>query len=158
MISIICSGYEHSHWCRLLKAFWVSFLTGLHSGQIMDNVSALKQLESLEYEQSISRVWAECNQSMSKASLQGSAPPATAARPRPLLVETILNISRILLHTMYIWLLEAGNLARSVPQGSSRICIGLLGALEYESGKHFLVGALLTSQVVSNLSGSPTSF
>ena len=66
----------------------------------MDNVSALKQLESPEYEQS-----------MSKASLQGSAPPATAARPRPLLVETILNISRILLHTMYIWLLEAGNLA-----------------------------------------------
>ena len=84
---------------------------------------------------------------MSKASLQGSAAPATAARPRPLLVETILNISRILLHTMYIWLLEAGNLARSVPQGSSRICIGLLGALEYESGKHFLGGALLTSQV-----------
>ena len=158
MISIICSGYEHSHWCRLLKAFWVSFLTGLHSGQIMDNVSALKQLESPEYEQSMSKVWAEYEQSMSKASLQGSAPPATAARPRPLLVETILNISRILLHTMYIWLLEAGNLARSVPQGSSRICIGLLGALEYESGKHFLVGALLTSQVVSNLSGSPTSF
>ena len=93
------------------------------------------------------RVCPECNQSMSKASLQGSAAPATAARPRPLLVETILNISRILLHTMYIWLLEAGNLARSVPQGSSRICIGLLGALEYESGKHFLGGALLTSQV-----------
>ena len=57
------------------------------------------------------RVWAKCNQSMSKASLQGSAPPATAARPRPFFAETILNILRDLLHTMYIELLEAGNLA-----------------------------------------------
>ena len=48
---------------------------------------------------------------MSKASLQGSAPPATAARPRPFFAETILNILRDLLHTMYIELLEAGNLA-----------------------------------------------
>ena len=51
----------------------------------MDNVSALKQLESPEYKQ---------------ASLLGSAATATAAGPRPLFVETILNMP-VLPHTMY---------------------------------------------------------